>query len=80
METGTAIDAKELAMTLLVSLPEELKPLITVNTMNSEKVRNVVLGKCHYCKEVGQFARNCLKHGEKEGDNERVQKETKGCA
>ena len=105
-EMGVDVDDKELAMTLLASLPEEFKPLITAldavgdESLSYEKVKNMLLddfnrnvdakasetenafsakrwnkmknyasrsdkstkvfrGRCHCCKEIGHFARDC---------------------
>ena len=48
-EIGVAIDDKELAMTLLASLPEEFKPLISAldavgdEKLSYDKVKNMLL-------------------------------------
>lgn len=123
-EMNVSIDDKELAMTLLASLPEEFKPLITAldavgdENLSYDKVKNMLLndversvntkakenaytvrgkymkgksnnnekngmvfrGKCHNCKEVGHFARDCPKRNMKSGGNTFHQKEKKNSA
>eukprot|EP00794_Sanderia_malayensis_P002818 gene2818-3255_t len=59
-EMGAAIDDQELAMTLLSSLPEEFKPLITAldavgeDNMTFEKVKGMLLNDIDRNRDIGQ--------------------------
>ena len=60
-EMGVNIDEKELAMTLLASLPEEFKPIITAldaigdESISYEKVKNMLLNDV----DRSHDAKNC---------------------
>eukprot|EP00794_Sanderia_malayensis_P004363 gene4363-4944_t len=59
-EFGANIDDQELAMTLLSSLPEEFKPLITAldavgeENVNFEKVKGMLLNDIDHSSDIGQ--------------------------